>query len=46
MVPDELAGRLRDARVIVARRGNFLRASPHYYNNDEDINRLLESLPR
>ena len=45
MVPDELAGRLRDARVIVARRGNFLRASPHYYNEDEDINRLLESLP-
>lgn len=46
MVPDELAGRLRDARVIVARRGNFLRASPHYYNDDEDINRLLECLPR
>lgn len=46
MVPAELHGRLRDAGVIISLRGDFLRASPHYYNNDADIDRLLEALPR
>jgi selenocysteine lyase/cysteine desulfurase len=46
MVPAELHGRLWDAGVIVSLRGDFLRASPHYYNSDGDIDRLLEALPR
>jgi selenocysteine lyase/cysteine desulfurase len=46
MVPAELHGRLRDAGVIVSLRGELLRASPHYYNSDADIDRLLEALPR
>ena len=46
MVPAELHARLRDAGVIISLRGDFLRASPHYYNNDADIDRLLEALPR
>ncbi|HVH66215.1 MAG TPA: aminotransferase class V-fold PLP-dependent enzyme, partial [Candidatus Acidoferrum sp.] len=46
MVPAELQARLRDAGVIISLRGDFLRASPHYYNNDADIDRLLEALPR
>jgi len=45
MVPDEVEARLRDARVILSRRGDFLRASPHYYNNEDDVDRLLEALP-
>ncbi len=46
MVPAELHVRLREAGVIIALRGDFLRASPHYYNTDEDLDRLLEALPR
>jgi selenocysteine lyase/cysteine desulfurase len=46
MVPAELHARLREAGVIIALRSDFLRASPHYYNSDEDLDRLLEALPQ
>jgi cysteine desulfurase/selenocysteine lyase len=46
MVPAELHTRLRDAGVVISLRGDFLRASPHYYNSDEDLDRLLEALPQ
>lgn len=46
MVPAELHARLREAGVIIAQRGDFLRASAHYYNSDEDLDRLLEVLPQ
>src|SRR3984893_11314700 len=46
MVPAELHTRLREAGVILSLRSDFLRASPHYYNSDEDLNRLLEALPQ
>jgi selenocysteine lyase/cysteine desulfurase len=46
MVPAELHTRLREAGVIISLRSDFLRASPHYYNNDEDLDRLLEALPQ
>ena len=46
MVPAELHSRLREAGVIISLRGDFLRASPHYYNSDEDLDRLLEALPQ
>ena len=46
MVPAEVHRRLRDAGIIVSLRRDFLRASPHYYNNDADIDRLLEALPQ
>jgi len=46
MVPAELHTRLREAGVIIALRSDFLRASPHYYNSDEDLDRLLEALPQ
>ena len=45
MVPEEVEARLRDARVILSQRGDFLRASPHYYNNEDDVARLLDALP-
>ena len=44
-VPAELHTRLQEAGVIVSLRGDFLRASPHYYNSDQDLDRLLEALP-
>ena len=46
MVPAELEARLREAGVIISLRGDFLRASPHYYNSDRDIDRLLGALPQ
>jgi selenocysteine lyase/cysteine desulfurase len=46
MVPTELHTRLREAGVIISLRSDFLRASAHYYNSDEDLDRLLEALPQ
>src|SRR5438105_12680920 len=46
MVPAELHARLREAGIIISLRADFLRASPHYYNSDADIDRLLEALPQ
>jgi selenocysteine lyase/cysteine desulfurase len=46
MVPAELHTRLRDAGVVISLRSDFLRAAPHYYNSDEDLDRLLEALPQ
>jgi selenocysteine lyase/cysteine desulfurase len=46
MVPAELHTRLREAGVVISLRGDFLRASAHYYNSDEDLDRLLEALPQ
>ena len=46
MVPAEVQQRLRDAGIVISLRADFLRASPHFYNTDDDIARLLEALPR
>ena len=46
IVPEEVLARLKDAGVIISLRQGYLRASPHFYNNDADIDRLLEALPR
>ena len=46
MVPAEVHARLREAGIIISLRADFLRASPHYYNSDADIDRLLEALPQ
>jgi selenocysteine lyase/cysteine desulfurase len=45
-VPAEVQTRVREAGVIVSLRSDFLRASPHYYNSDQDLDRLLEALPQ
>lgn len=41
----ELRQRLHDADVIVSLREGLVRASPHFYNSTEDVDRLLEALP-
>jgi selenocysteine lyase/cysteine desulfurase len=40
----ELAASLGDRRIMVAARRGNLRVSPHFYNNEEDIDRLGRAL--
>jgi cysteine desulfurase/selenocysteine lyase len=41
----ELCERLHAADVLVSMRGDLVRVSPHFYNNEDDLNRLLAELP-
>lgn len=44
--PAFTASRLLDEhRIVVAYRRGFLRASPHYYNDADEIDRLIAALP-
>jgi cysteine desulfurase/selenocysteine lyase len=45
MASDELAERLQAADVVVSLRGNVIRVSPHFYNTEADLGRLLDVLP-
>ncbi|MCA1589628.1 MAG: aminotransferase class V-fold PLP-dependent enzyme, partial [Acidobacteria bacterium] len=42
---NDIAARLEQENIIVSPRGDRLRIAPHFYNNREDIERLVESLP-
>lgn len=44
--PEELLKRLSEASVVVSLREGAIRASVHLYNNEEDIERLIEALPQ
>jgi selenocysteine lyase/cysteine desulfurase len=40
-----VVSRLKDAGVIVAPRGNWIRTSPHFYISPDDLERLAAALP-
>jgi len=42
----ELMEHLKRADVLVSLRGDVIRVSPHFYNNEADLERLLAALPR
>jgi selenocysteine lyase/cysteine desulfurase len=42
---NEVVRQLDDAKIIVSPRGDRVRIAPHFYNNREDIERLIEALP-
>lgn len=42
----EVAAHLGRANVVVSRRGDFVRFSPHLYNRPDDIEHALEELDR
>jgi cysteine desulfurase/selenocysteine lyase len=42
---DDLEQRLRKAKVIISKRGQVIRVSPHFYNDETDIDQLLDALP-
>jgi selenocysteine lyase/cysteine desulfurase len=44
--PGKTAARLRAAGVFVVDRRGCVRASPHFYNSSEDLDRLLRALAR
>jgi cysteine desulfurase/selenocysteine lyase len=42
--PEHLVTYLGKRRIIVSARGGGIRVSPHFYNNEGDIDRLISAL--
>lgn len=43
--PDDLVNALKRDQIICLRRGDAVRLSPHFYNNADDIARVMAALP-
>jgi len=43
--PNEIAERLQKENIVVSPRNDRVRIAPHFFNNREDIERLVEYLP-
>jgi selenocysteine lyase/cysteine desulfurase len=42
--PREIVKSLRDEGIIISARANGLRVSPHFYNTEAEIDKLLEKI--
>jgi selenocysteine lyase/cysteine desulfurase len=45
LTSNEIASRLQNENIIISPRGDRLRIAPHFYNNQEDIEKLAAALP-
>jgi len=45
LTSNEIAKRLENEKIVVSPRGERIRVAPHFFNNQKDIERLIEVLP-
>ena len=45
LTSSEIARKLQNENIVVSPRGSRLRIAPHFYNNREDVEKLVENLP-
>lgn len=45
LTSSEIAKNLQNENIVISPRGDRLRIAPHFYNNHEDIEKLVENLP-
>jgi selenocysteine lyase/cysteine desulfurase len=43
-VPDQLLERLFEQKIFVSVRGDSMRVTPHLYNTEQDVDRLIAAL--
>jgi len=44
--PQEVVEKLKNKKIVVSARAHGLRVSPHFYNSEEEIDRLMEEIKR
>lgn len=45
LTPNEIVDHLKQRDIIVSARGRRIRIAPHFFNNREDVERLVKNLP-
>ena len=45
LTSNEIAKHLENEKIIVSPRGDRIRIAPHFFNNQQDVERLIETLP-
>jgi cysteine desulfurase/selenocysteine lyase len=44
--PEQIVEKLKKKNIIVCARANGLRISPHYYNTEEEVDRLMDEVKK